>query len=185
MAATQNIDVKESEPMWDFFGTDHGRAGWHAYAILWVRIAFGAHALLSGINYFYPLVPPAPVNLSPAGPFVAQMDAVGLYALIKIVEVVVGLLLLANVYVPAALVLEMPTTMSIFFLNTFVDSSPRQLYTGPKELIMNGILILGYWAYFRALTTARAEYTPIWRDGLNSQGHDPAAQSASAKGAVA
>jgi len=171
--------------MWDFFGTDHGRAGWQAYVILWLRVAFGAHALLSGLNYFFPLVPPAPVNLSPAGPFVAQMDAVGLYALIKVVEVGVGILLLANFYVPAALVMEMPTTMSIFFLNTFVDSAPRQLFTGPKELFMNGILILAYWSYFRPLTTARAQYSPIWQNGHNSNGEDPTAPVATVRGTAA
>jgi len=159
--------------MWDFFGTEHGRAGWHSYAILWLRIAFGAHALLSGINYFYPLIPPAPVNLSPAGPFVAEMDAIGLYALIKVVEIVAGLMLIANVYVPLALLIEMPTTMSIFFLNTFVDGSPRQLYTGPRELFYNGVLMLAYWAYFRALVTAKPIYTPLWRDGRDSRGRDP------------
>jgi uncharacterized membrane protein YphA (DoxX/SURF4 family) len=164
--------------MSNLFGTDGGKSGWTAYFILWVRVAFGVHALLSGINYFYPLVPPPPVNLSPAGPFVAEMDAVGLYALIKVVEVLVGVLLIANVYVPLALVLEMPTTMSIFFLNTFVDSSPRQLYTGPKELIFNLLLILAYWAYFRPLLTARAEYTPLWRGGRTHAGEDPVASSA-------
>jgi len=159
--------------MWDFFGTDGGRSGWTAYAILWLRIAFGVHSLVSGLNYFFPLVPPAAIHLSPAAPFVAALDDVGLFFWIKLVEVAVGVLLLLNLYVPLALVMEMPTTLSIFYLNTFVDAMPRQLYTGPKELFLNLILIAAYSAYFLPLLTAKAEYTPIWRKARNAAGRNP------------
>jgi len=159
--------------MWDFFGTDGGRSGWTAYAILWLRIAFGVHSLVSGLNYFVQIVPPAAIHLSPAAPFVAALDSIGLFAGIKVVEVVVGICLLFNIYVPLALVLEMPTTLSIFYLNTFVDAMPRQLYTGPKELFFNLILIAAYSAYFLPLLTARAEYTPIWRGARNAAGRNP------------
>ncbi|BAK66533.1 major facilitator superfamily protein [Sphingobium sp. SYK-6] len=166
-------EFKKERMMWDLFGTEHGKAGWTSYAILWLRIAFGAHALLSGINYFHPLVPPAPIGVSPAGPFVMEMDHIGLFGLIKIVEILVGICLILNIYVPLVLVLEMPTTMSIFYLNTFVDGAPRQLYTGPRELFYNLILIAAYFAYFRPLLTAGAHFTPIWRGGRDSAGRDP------------
>lgn len=157
----------------DFFGTAHGSAGWPAYLILWVRIAFGAHSLLSGINYFYPLIPLPALIVSPAGNFVAEMEAVGLYTGIKVVEVIVGICLLTNRYVPLALLMEFPTSVSIFYLNTFVDGAPRQLFTGPREIIMNGVLILAYWPYYRALLTHKAIYSPLWRKGLASDGRDP------------
>ncbi|OYW87469.1 MAG: hypothetical protein B7Z20_05055 [Sphingobium sp. 32-64-5] len=116
---------------------------------------------------------PAAIHLSPAAPFVAQLDSVGLFFWIKVVEVVVGVCLILNIYVPLALLMEMPTTMSIFYLNTFVDGLPRQLYTGPKELFLNLILIGAYSAYFLPLLTARAEYAPIWRKGRNVAGRNP------------
>ena len=148
--------------MWDFFGTDHGRNGWHSYVILWLRIAFGAHALLSGINYFHPLVPPPPYAISPIGPFVAEMTRIGMYDVIKVVEVVVGICLLLNLYVPLMLVLEMPTTVSIFYLSVVVDGGHRQMFTGPRELFYNAILMAAYASYFVPLLTARAQYSPIW-----------------------
>ncbi len=159
---------------WDFFGTDGGRGGWQSYAIMWVRVVFGAHSLLSGVNYFYPLVPPPPIDMSPAGAFVGQMDAVGLYALIKVVEVAVGIMLLLNRWVPLALVAELPTTVSIFYLSVIVDGRPRQLYyTGPRELLFNAGLMLAYWPYFRALLAHKASVSPIWRKGLTIDGIDP------------
>lgn len=157
----------------DFFGTAHGQAGWPAYVILWVRIAFGAHSLLSGINYFYPLVPLPALVVSPAGTFIAEMDNVGLYYFIKVVEVLVGIALLTNRFVPLALIAELPTSVSIFYLNTFVDAQPRQLFTGPRELAMNGVLILAYWPYFRAMLAYHAHYAPIWRRGRTAEGIDP------------
>jgi riboflavin transporter len=159
--------------MWDVFGTGQGRAGWMPYVILWLRVAFGAHCLLSGVNYFLPLVPPPPINLSPAGQFVKEMDVVGLYALIKVVEIVAGVLLILNRFVPLALVIEMPTTLSIFYLNTFVDGQPRQLYTGPRELLYNVLLIFAYWAYFRAMLVPNAQLSPLWKGSLSDKGTNP------------
>jgi hypothetical protein len=158
---------------WDLFGTAHGRAGALSYAILWLRIAFGAHSVLSGINYFHPLIGLPALAVSPAGTFIAEMDAVGLYGLIKLVEIAVGIMLLTNRWVPLALIAELPTTVSIFYLNTFVDAAPRQLFTGPRELFMNGVLILAYWPYFRSLLTSKAIYAPMWRRGRAPDGVDP------------
>lgn len=165
----------------DFFGTSYGQAGWTSYAILWIRIAFGAHSLLSGINYFYPLIPLPALVVSPAGAFIGEMDNVGLYALIKVVEVAVGISLLTNRFVPLALMAELPTSLSIFYLNTFVDGAPRQLITGPRELFMNGVLMLAYWPYYRAMLTPSAVFAPIWRKGLAADGRDPVSEEAEGK----
>lgn len=165
--------MNASKTKWDFFGTSHGSAGWPAYVILWIRITFGAHCLLSGINFFYPLIPLPALVISPAGNFIAEMNNVGLYTGIKVVEVIVGIALLTNRFVPLALVLEFPTSMSIFYLNTFVDGAPRQLFTGPREIFMNGVLILAYWPYFRAILTDKAIYAPVWRGGHAPDGRDP------------
>jgi hypothetical protein len=165
--------VSNSKAGWDFFGTAYGRAGVWSYVILWIRIAFGAHSLLSGINYFHPLIGLPALVVSPAGMFIAEMDNVGLYALIKLVEIAVGVMLLANRWVPLALAIELPTTVSIFYLNTFVDAAPRQLFTGPRELFMNGVLILAYWPYYRSLLVSKAVYAPVWRKGIGPGGADP------------
>ena len=169
--------MNQARSGWDFFGTAYGRAGWMAYAILWIRIVFGMHSLLSGINYFHPMIPLPGLVVSPAGKFIGEMDNVGLYAMIKGVEILLGLSLLTNRFVPLALVAELPTSVSIFYLNTFVDGGPKQLFTGPRELFMNGILMLAYWPYYRALLTSHAVYAPIWRKGLGADGRDPVSGS--------
>jgi hypothetical protein len=67
-------------------------------------------------------------------------------------EGVIGLVLLSNRFVPLALVLEMPTSFTVFYLNTFITAAPRQLITGPLELGVNCLLLLAYFRY----------YSPFW-----------------------
>lgn len=133
------------------------------YFILWVRIAFAVHCLVSGLNYYLEFVPPPRIIVSPIMPYITEMTRVGLYDLIKIVEIVVGFCLLFNVAVPLALVMEFPLTVSIAYLNLFVDGEPRQLYTGTKELLFNGILLLAYGNYYRGMLRWRAAPSPLWQ----------------------
>jgi uncharacterized membrane protein YphA (DoxX/SURF4 family) len=134
-----------------------------SYAILWIRVAFGAHALLSGLNYFIEVFPMPPVAVSPAGPFVDEMTRVGLYADIKVIEIVAGACLVTGWFVPLALVLELPVTISIFHLNVFIDGSPRPLVTGIRELVFNLVLMSAYAGYYLQMLRPRAPLRELWR----------------------
>jgi len=80
-------------------------------------------------------------------------------------ECVLGLMLLTNRGVLLALMLEMPATVNIFWLNTFIVATPRQLFTGPQELFMNGALLLAYGGYYVSVLQAKVEPMWLW-DGL-------------------
>ena len=61
------------------------------------------------------------------------------------------------------LILEMPATVNIFWLNTIIVASPempRQYFTGPQELFLNGFLLLAYsgWMY----ATIKPKLEPLW-----------------------
>lgn len=133
------------------------------YLIVWVRVFLGAHALLSGLNHFLEFFPLPDIGSSPAGPFVMEMMQVGLYDMIKLVEVVAGLCLVLNFYVPLALILEFPITVSIFWLNVFIDGSPRPTFTGVRELAFHLILFAAYAGYYRELFISKAPLREIWR----------------------
>jgi len=138
------------------------------YLILWVRWVFGAHTLFSGLNYFFNFFPGPPIDVSPAGPFVAAMTHVGLYDLIKVIEVVVGAALLLNWYVPLALIVELPITIGIFQLDVIIDHTPRPLLIGTRELLFNLFLMAAYAGQYRALLTRRAPLSELWRGGLRA-----------------
>jgi hypothetical protein len=133
------------------------------YVVLWVQIAFGAHSLLSGLNHFLEFLPLPPIDASPAGPFVAAMAEIGLYDFIKVVECVVGVCLLVNVFVPVALLIEFPITVSIFYLSIFVDGATRPTFTGWRELFYNTFLLTAYAGYFLPLLKWRIPQRPLWQ----------------------
>ena len=136
------------------------------YLILWVRIAFGVHSLVSGSNYFLDFMPQPPTDNTPIGPFINEMRDTGLFAVIKVVETLVGICLLTNRFVPIALVAELPITITIFYLSTFVNGSPRALFTGPRELFYNGFLLICYAGYYTSLARAAAPPQPLWKKGV-------------------
>ncbi|MEX3680248.1 hypothetical protein AB3X89_24005 [Paraburkholderia sp. BR14320] len=128
------------------------------YVITWLRLYFGAHLFFSGIRFvidgYVPMIPGL------AGQYVAGADAVGMYHWVKYMEAVYGALLLMNRFVFLTLILEMPTTVTIFWLNTFISATPRQLFSGPQELLMNGILLLAYSGYMAVCF--RPTLNPMW-----------------------
>jgi hypothetical protein len=50
-------------------------------------------------------------------------------------------------------------------MNTFITHTPRTLLTGPLELLVNVILFLLYFGYYRGFLAFRAPLRPIWIDG--------------------
>lgn len=139
------------------------------YVILWVRIAFGVHSLVSGSNYFFDYLPQPPTDDTPIGPFIREMDETGLFAVIKVVETLVGICLLTNRFVPVALVAELPISITIFYLSTFVTESPRSLFTGPRELFYNVFLLVAYAGYFTALANMVSSPKPLWRRDVRQE----------------
>ncbi|AKC69455.2 hypothetical protein MB84_08130 [Pandoraea oxalativorans] len=96
------------------------------------------------------------------GAYVNAATTIYLYPAVKYMECIFGLMLLSNRFVLLALVLEMPTTVTIFWLNTFIVATPRQLFTGPQELLMNGLLLLAYSGYMAAIFRPRLMPQWLW-----------------------
>ena len=128
------------------------------YIITWLRYFFGAHLLFSGGRYiltgYVPEIPGIGGTWSDAN------MAIGMYQAVKYMEFVFGIMLLTNRFVLLALILEMPATVNIFWLNTYIVAMPRQLFTGPQELFLNGVLLLAYGGYVGAALKPRLH--PLW-----------------------
>ena len=137
------------------------------YLILWVQMAFGLHSLISGLNYFLEFLPLPQVMHPVAGPFVNAMETMGLFALIKVVEVLVGLALISNRFVPLALLAELPTSITIAWMSVIVVHSSRSVYTGSKEILFNLFLLAAYAGYFAPLFRPRAAQRPLWHEWRN------------------
>lgn len=132
-------------------------SAWY-YMVHWLRLYFGAHLLFSGIRYavtgYVPEIPGV------GGEWVQANANIYLYQMIKYLEIVTGAMIFFNRFTLLGLILEFPATVNIFWLNTFIVAMPRQLFTGPQELFMNGVLLLAYSGWIWAALKPKLE--PLW-----------------------
>lgn len=132
-------------------------SAWY-YIVHWLRLYFGAHLLFSGIRYaatgYVPEIPGV------GGAWVQANADIYLYQAIKYLEIVTGAMILTNRFTLLGLILEFPATVNIFWLNTFIVATPRQLFTGPQELFLNGVLLLAYSGWMVAVLKPKLE--PLW-----------------------
>ena len=128
------------------------------YIIQWLRLYFGAHLLFSGLRFaFTGYIPDAP---GLGGAWMQANADIYTYQFIKYLEIVTGGMLVLNRFPLLALILEMPASVNIFWLNTFIVATPRQLFTGPQELFLNGVLLLAYSGWMYAALKPKQE--PLW-----------------------
>jgi hypothetical protein len=131
------------------------------YLILWLRLYFAVHLLYSSLRYFtvFEAQPHVP---GLGGQFVDVLSAMGIFPFVKATEGLVGLALLFNRFVPLALVIEMPISVNIFWLNAIIVRHPRQLFTGPQEIVLNLLLMAAYWGAFAHFLNPRTQPNPLW-----------------------
>jgi len=141
-----------------------GSIDWTGYALLWVRMAFGAHSLISGLNNFVPLfeLSNGDPSLSPIGPFMGDLIHIGLYDVVKVIETLVGICLLTNRFVPLAAVIELPISVVIAYLCIFVDGSPVIMFSGFREIGFNLFILACYADYFLPIVAWKARVRPLW-----------------------
>ncbi|MCW9706393.1 hypothetical protein [Fodinibius salsisoli] len=114
------------------------------------RILLGLIFLIFGLNGFYTFIPVPEFH-----PFMEILVSSGYIYIIKTFEVVAGLLLLSNRFMPLALALLSPIVVNIIAYHIFLDS--RNWFIAPLLLLLTGILVFHYWHYFRSIFSFKAE----------------------------
>jgi hypothetical protein len=131
------------------------------YLVLWLRLYFAAHLLYSSLRYFT-LFEPQPQVPGLGGQFIDVLTAMGIFPFVKALEGAVGIALLFNRFVPAVLLIELPVSVNIFWLNFFIVGRPRQLFSGLQEIVLNLIMIAAYWRSYAELLRLRSLPSPLW-----------------------
>lgn len=149
-----------------------------------VRILLGLVYLINGTNWFFKIITPYPsisdfVDYMPPPDIVGAMIEHGiLFHLAKGMEVVGGIMLLANRMVPLALVFSMPVTVTVFIVDVFKpEFRLRAFLMGTGSLTMNVALLLAYFAHFRPMLAWRAE-PGIGQGAIEATATDPVAGAA-------
>ena len=123
------------------------------------RIALGTLFFVFGLNGFLDVLPQPSVP-DEAGAFLGALAATGyMFPLIKGTEVVAGLLLLANRWVPLALVLLAPIVVNIVAFHAVLGpASP----IGVVALGLGLFLAWGHRAHFRPLFVPTTKSSRTW-----------------------
>ncbi|MEM8534332.1 MAG: hypothetical protein AAGF95_26025 [Chloroflexota bacterium] len=116
------------------------------------RIALGIIFLVFGLNGFVTFIPVPEFH-----PFMEILVSSGYMYVVKAIEVIGGIMLLTNRYVPLGLVLLVPVIVNIALFSLFLDPSgwPMMIIL----VILSSFLLWTYRTYFTGILTPKAEPT--------------------------
>ena len=118
------------------------------------RLLLGVLFLTFGLNFFFQFLP-MPPSPEPMGKLMGAFFESGyLFQFIKVTEILMGLLLLANLFVPLALVILAPITLNIVAAHLFLD--PAGIGAAALILVLHVFLGVQYFSYYKTMLTAKA-----------------------------
>jgi len=149
-----------------------------------VRLLLGTDLLVNGINWWIKLIGPYPSisdyrHHPPPADFVGAMIETGIiFHIVKATELLTGLALLTNRFVPLMLVVVVPITVPVFVVDDLISHHLRAKIMGTGALVMNTFLVLAYLSRYRSMlqprnapdSLARYGAEPILRADSAAQG---------------
>lgn len=131
------------------------------------RLYLGGWMLASGSSYWMtqlglPPIFPQPVGNTPlSSQMLVTMIEVGLFDIVKTLEIVCGLMLIFNRFVPLGLVIAMPISAVVWYnaiiLNGRFDRLLSPTYMGVMCFYLSIILMLAYLRFYAPLLTYKAK----------------------------
>jgi uncharacterized membrane protein YphA (DoxX/SURF4 family) len=121
---------------------------------LGARLLLGLGFFIFGINGFLQFMPNPPMTPE-AGALMGAFAKTGyFFPMVKIVELLVGVLLLANFLAPLAVVLISPILIGITTIHLFLNPAgiPMMIFLHA----LHGVLVYGYREYYQGLFTKKA-----------------------------
>jgi hypothetical protein len=127
-----------------------------------VRCLLGLDYLVNGLNWFFKIITPYPslsdfVHFRPPPDIVGAMIENGiLFNMAKAIELITGLALLTNKFVPLSLVIAMTVTVPVFVVDALRPHLRlRALLMGTGALVMNLFLLSAYFEHYRGMLSMR------------------------------
>src|SRR4051812_12398493 len=100
--------------------------------------------VLFGLSYFLHFFPTPPMEGMPAT-YAGVLGESGYMALIKVLEIVFGVMIMVNFYRPLSLILIAPIVLNILFFEIFIAHMPA---IGVILTILNAVLIFRYRKHY-------------------------------------
>lgn len=121
-----------------------------------LRGFLGLFLVVNGLNFWFHWLPIDPPASEAANRLMDGLVFSGLFEVVKFVELGAGLMLLANRFVPLALVLMLPLTAVIVYVDMVLIGSPQTWIYGLLLALPQGILLLAYLPSYLCLAAMRA-----------------------------
>jgi hypothetical protein len=125
--------------------------------VIFFRLMLGAWMIVSGTSHLLPLfgfppVFPQPLGtLHPSSVMLVSLLEVGLFDVIKTVELIVGICLVFNIFVPLVLAAALPISYMVFHNSIVLNLRYDRIFSTYMAvwcLYMNVILLLAYIRYY-------------------------------------
>ena len=133
--------------------------GWFigTLVIIFFRVMLGAWMIVNGVNHLLPMwglpnIYPQPLGtLHLSNAMLVSMIETGLFDYVKVAELLVGLCLVFNRFVPLALVIALPLGLVVFYNSIVLNLRYERLlsfYMAVWCTYMNIVLLLAYIKYY-------------------------------------
>lgn len=137
------------------------------FALPTIRILLGLVCFANGFNWFFKIITPYP-SMSDFVHFMPPPDIVGaliengiLFHLVKAVELLAGIALLTNRFVPLGLVVSMSVTVIVFIVDVFKpEFRLRAFLMGSGTLAMTLVMLIAYLDHYRPMLALKAKPNP-------------------------
>jgi hypothetical protein len=133
--------------------------------LIFFRVLLGAWMIVSGLSHLLPLfgfppVFPQPLgNLHLSNVMLVSLIEAGLFDIVKTVELLVGLCLVFNLFVPLVLAAALPVSYMVFHNSIALNMRYDRIFSTYMAvwcLYMNIILVLAHIRYYLPMLTMRA-----------------------------
>jgi hypothetical protein len=121
------------------------------WTVIIVQTIFGAWFLVHGLNYFVAFFKQPPGGSTLSHELIGALIHSGLFGWIKAIEIIVGLLLLAQRFVPLAVVAAFPVTIVIAYVNLALNKDTFGLIVGVVILAANALMAFAYFDRYRSM----------------------------------
>ena len=116
------------------------------WGIFLVRLLVGAIFFTFGLNFFLKFLDMPPME-GDAGVYTNLLYGSGYLKVVKILEVIVGVILILGFLVPVVITILTPIAVNILLFEVCILDKPGPMGIGLNVLLL--FLIIGYWSAFQ------------------------------------